>query len=102
MHAPMLDLSRQRDTRTRPPRPYRLPQPVRDRLEAALQPFRNAGRALQLAVFLGRFWSMPGRVALPFPVDRRAIADREDLGLTEGEIRGALKTLEAVGVLGRR
>ena len=101
MHAPMLDLSRQRDTRTRPPRPYRLPQPVRDRLEAALQPFRNAGRALQLAVFLGRFWSMPGRVALPFPVDRRAIADREDLELTEGEVRGAIRTLEAVGFLDR-
>jgi hypothetical protein len=102
MHAQIaLDLSRCRDMRTTPPRPYRLPYAVRDRLQAALEPFRNGERAYALAVFLGRFWSMPGRVALPFPIDRRALADREDLKLTEGEVRGAIRTLEVIGFLAR-
>jgi hypothetical protein len=102
MHAQIpLDLSRRRDMRTTPPRPYRLPHAVRDRLQAALEPFRNGERAYALAVFLGRFWSMPGRVALPFPIDRRALADREDLDLTEGQVRGAIRTLEAIGFLAR-
>src|SRR5215212_1403058 len=102
MHAQIaLDLSRRRDMRTTPPRPYRLPHAVRDRLQAALEPFRNGERAYALAVFLGRFWSMPGRVALPFPIDRRALADRADFELTEGEVRGAIRTLEAIGFLAR-
>jgi hypothetical protein len=102
MHAQIpLDLSRRRDVRTTSPRPYRLPHAVRDRLQAALEPFRNAERAYALAVFLGRFWSMPGRVALPFPIDRRALADRQDLGLSEARVRGAIKTLEEVGFLAR-
>jgi hypothetical protein len=78
---------------------YRLPHDVRDRLVAALAPFRNREAAFALAVFLARFWSMPGRVALPFPIDRRALAGRPDLGLTEGRVRGAIRTLEAVGFL---
>jgi hypothetical protein len=80
---------------------YRLPHDVRDRLTAALQPYRNRESAFALAVFLGRFWSMPGRVALPFPIDRRALAGREDLGLTEARVRGAIRTLEEVGFLAR-
>jgi hypothetical protein len=55
---------------------YRLPHDVRDRLIAALLPFRNREAAFALAVFLARFWSMPGRVALPFPIDRRALSGR--------------------------
>jgi hypothetical protein len=43
---------------------------------------------LALAVFLSRFWSMPGRVALPFPIDRRALAGHRELGLTEGRVKG--------------
>ena len=81
--------------------PYRLPHEVRDRLVAALAPYRNREAAYRLAVFLGRFWSMPGRVALPFPIDRRALADRQDLGLTEARVRGAIKALEEVGFLAR-
>jgi hypothetical protein len=80
---------------------YRLPHEVRDRLVAALAPFRNREAAFALAVFLARFWSMPGRVALPFVVDRMALANREDLGLSEARIRGAIKTLEAIGFLDR-
>src|SRR5215218_3013360 len=80
---------------------YRLPHDVRDRLASSLAPFRNREAAFALAVFLGRFWSMPGRVALPFVVDRVALADRPDLGLSEARIRGAIKTLEAVGFLDR-
>jgi hypothetical protein len=81
--------------------PYRLPHEVRDRLVADLAPYRNREAAYRLAVFLGRFWSMPGRVALPFPIDRRALADRQDLGLSEARVRGAIRTLEEVGFLAR-
>jgi hypothetical protein len=80
---------------------YRLPHEVRDRLAAALAPFRNREAAFALAVFLARFWSMPGRVALPFPIDRRALAGHRELGLTEGRLRGAIRVLEEVGFLDR-
>lgn len=46
-----------------------------------------------LAVFQGRFWSMPGRVALPFLIDRRALAGHRELGLAEGRVRGAIRVL---------
>jgi hypothetical protein len=81
--------------------PYRLPHEIRDRLVAALAPFRNREAAFTLAVFLGRFWSMPSRVALPFPVDRRALAGHPQLGLTEARVRGAIRVLEEVGFLAR-
>ena len=42
--------------------PYRLPHDVRDRLTAALAPFRNRDAAFALATFLGRFWSTPNRL----------------------------------------
>src|SRR5215212_5166476 len=92
--APMLPLPRITSRRCDVPRPYRLPNAVTDRLGASLAGFRNADRAMRLAVFLGRFWSMPGRVALPFVVDRRALADHQDLGLSEARVRGAIKALE--------
>ena len=81
--------------------PYRLPHDVRDRLAAALAPFRNREAAFALAVFLARFWCMPGRVALPFPIDRRALAGHRELGLTEARVRGAIRVLEEVGFLAR-
>jgi hypothetical protein len=81
--------------------PYRLPHDVRDRLVAALASFRNRDAAFALAVFLARFWSVPGRVEFSFPIDRRELADRQDLGLTEAQVRGAIRTLEAVGYLDR-
>jgi hypothetical protein len=40
-------------------------------------------------------------VALAFPIDRRELADRPDLELTEDRVRGAIKTLEDVGFLER-
>jgi hypothetical protein len=86
---------------TTPAGPYKLPHEVRDRLTAALQPFRNREAAFALAVFLARFWSMPGRVALPFPIDRRALAGHQELGLTEARVRGAIRVLEEVGFLVR-
>jgi hypothetical protein len=78
-----------------------LPHEVRDRLVVALLPYRNREAAFALAVFLARFWSMPGRVALPFPIDRRALAGHHALGLTEGRVRGAILVLEEVGFLDR-
>ncbi len=80
---------------------YRLPHDVRDRLSAALAPFRNREAAFALATFLARFWSVPGRVASAFPIDRRELAGRPDLGLTEKRVRSAITTLEAVGFLER-
>ena len=55
--------------------PYRLPHDVRDRLAAALAPFRNRDAAFALATFLGRFWSTPARLLAAFPIDRRELAD---------------------------
>jgi len=74
---------------------------VRDRLTAALAPFRNRESAFALATFLARFWSVPTRVALAFPIDRRELARHEGLALTEARVRGAIQTLEAIGYLER-
>jgi hypothetical protein len=81
--------------------PYRLPHEVWDRLVSALAPARNRDAALALAVFLGRFWSTPNRLVSAFPIDRRELADRADLGLTEAQVRGAIRALEEAGFLDR-
>src|SRR3954469_19729069 len=81
--------------------PYRLPRDIRDQLLSALASFRNRDAAFALAVFLGRFWSAPGRIERAFPIDRRALANRPDLGLTEAKVRGAIRTLERVSFLDR-
>src|SRR3954452_8504314 len=81
--------------------PYRLPHDVRDRLSTDLACYRNRDAAFTLAVFIGRFWSAPGRIEQAFPIDRRALANRPDLGLTEAKVRGAIRTLERVGFLDR-
>src|SRR4051812_5946662 len=88
-------------TPSRAASPYRLPHDVWDRLVSALAPARNRDAALMLAVFLGRFWSTPARLVSAFPIDRRELADRADLGLTEAQVRGAIRALEEVGFLDR-
>src|SRR5215212_3087853 len=80
---------------------YRLPHDIWDRLVSALAPARNRDAALALAVCLGRFWSTPSRITSAFPIDRRELADRADLGLTEAQVRGAIRALEAVDFLDR-
>src|SRR3954462_13379797 len=50
-----------------PAGPYRLPHDIRDRLAAALVPFRNRDAAFTLAVLLARFWSTPSRLLTAFP-----------------------------------
>src|SRR4051812_36508822 len=108
---PLLPLPRPARARVRslrrpftPPRtagPYRLPHEVLDRLVSALAPARNRDAALALAVFLGRFWSTPNRLVSAFPIDRRELADRADLWLTEAQGRGAIRALEEAGFLDR-
>src|SRR3954454_5186582 len=110
MAHPLLPLLRPSSTRRRSSRRpfapsqggvYRLPHDVRDRLAAALAPFRNRDAAFALAAFLARFWSTPARLLSTFPIDRRELADHIALGLTEGRIRGAIRTLEEIGFLDR-
>jgi len=70
-------------------------------LALALTPARNREAAFALARFLARFWSTPSRLLTAFPIDRRALANRPDLGLTEAQVRGAVRALENVGFLDR-
>jgi hypothetical protein len=81
--------------------PYRLPRDAHERLTVALASFKNREAAYALAVFIARYHSAPSRIIDAFPIDRRALAGHPDLGLTEDRIRGAIRTLEAVGFLDR-
>ena len=81
--------------------PYRLPRDAAAWLAEVLAPYRNREAAWLLAVFLARHWSTPGRLAGSFPIDRRALAAHAQLGLTEAQVRGALRVLEAIGFLAR-
>ena len=80
---------------------YRLPRAVADRLETALQGRKNAPACLALAHFIARFWSSPRRLLCAFPIDRRALAEHEALGLSEARVRGALAVLVEIGFLAR-
>jgi Replication protein C N-terminal domain len=79
--------------------PFKLPREAGDRLAVALAGLRNRDAAFALATFLARHWSSPGRLATPFPADRRALADHSALGLSEARVRGAIAALVAVGFL---
>ena len=54
-----------------------------------------------MAVSNGRFRSAPGRIEQAFPIDRRTLANRSDLGLTQAQARGAIRTLERVSFFDR-
>jgi hypothetical protein len=81
--------------------PYRLPRDAHARLTTVLASFKNREAAYALAVFIARYHSASSRIIDAFPIDRRALADRPDLHLTEDRVRGAIRTLEAVGFLDR-
>lgn len=81
------------------PHTYALPSAIRERLEAALRGRRNAAAVLALATFLGRMHSHPAVLGRAFPIDRRALAGRAELGLSEGQIRAAVEALVEVGFL---
>src|SRR3954447_20293214 len=80
---------------------YCLPAAVRERLSSVLAGRRNRDACLTLALFIGRFWTAPRRLGLPFFLDRRALAPVEALGLSEARIRDAIRTLERAGFLDR-
>ncbi len=81
--------------------PYRVPKTVRRAACAVLSPFRCRDAAFRLLGFLARFWTHPNRIERAFPVDRRALAGHRLLGLTEGEVRSALGSLEKAGIVTR-
>lgn len=81
--------------------PFRLPKSVRKAACVALSPYRSRDAAFRLLSFLARFWTHPTRLDRSWPVDRRGLANHRLLGLTEGEVRGALRTLEKAGVVVR-
>jgi hypothetical protein len=68
---------------------------------SALADRRNRDACMALATFIGRFWTAPKRLGLPFMLDRRALAPVEALGLTEARVRGAIRALERVGFIER-
>lgn len=78
---------------------YRLPPSVTDRLLRELRGLRNRDACFKLAVFLARFNAAPTRINRAFPIDRRVLATRDDLGLTEDQIRGAILALLKVGFI---
>lgn len=85
---------------------YRMPDPVRDLLGDMLQGRRNAEACYALAVHLARNHA-GSRLTEAFTVSRRGFDDRngmagiEALGLSEKQIRNALKALEEIGFLVR-
>lgn len=81
--------------------PYRLSKMARRAASAALGPYRSRETAYRLLSFLARMWTHPERIGRSWPVDRRALASHSLLGLTEGEVRGALRVLEMAGVVVR-
>lgn len=81
---------------------YALPRRISEQLEGALTGCPYKTEVMSLATFLGRFWSLPTKLQMAFHVDRRALAGRADLGLSEKRVRRALETLVALGFLMRQ
>lgn len=80
---------------------YRLPRMIAQRLAEMCRGLRNGDAVARLAVFLARYHTAPGRLGRTFPVDRIALASHVELGLTAGQIRGALAVLEREGFVSR-
>lgn len=98
---PLQRRQRQPFTPVAPSGPYRLPRKAHEALQTALGPFRNRQEAFALAVFLARFWTVPNRIGRAFVIDRRALTDHRELGLSEAKVRGAIASLERIGFIER-
>jgi hypothetical protein len=73
---------------------YWLPARVHDMLTQRLGlRFKNRDAAHRLAKYLGWKHSGSERFGKPFPILRQVLKDQPDLGLSEDQIRGAIKTL---------
>lgn len=78
---------------------YKLAPSVHDRISAFLKSFKNRDAAHRLAVWLARMNAGPKRLLRSFPIDRRVLSLRPDLGLTEAQVRRAILTLEKIGFI---
>lgn len=98
---PLQRRQRQPFTPIAPVGPYRLPRKAHEALQTGLEPFRNREEAYALGVFLARFWTAPNRIGRAFVIDRRALTDHRELGLSEAKVRGAIACLERIGFIER-
>jgi hypothetical protein len=80
---------------------YRLPRVIAQRLTEACRGLRNGEAVMQLARFLARFHTAPGKLGRSFPVDRIALSAHAELDLSAAQIRGALAVLEREGFVTR-
>ena len=78
---------------------YRFPRLIADLLNTQLAAYRNRDAAYKLAVFLARFHAAPNTIGRAFVIDRRKLDHHEKLGLTEAQVRGAIKTLVKIGFM---
>ncbi|WP_048710777.1 hypothetical protein [Microvirga massiliensis] len=92
--------------------PYRIPHEAIEFIAPLLEKRGNRAEAAALLRFLARYWSSPKKLGEPFPIVRRTqdrkglgslggLKDCAELGQTEAQIRGAIKTLVEAGIIVR-
>ena len=78
---------------------YKLARSVHRLLSVLLKGFKNGYASYKVAVWLAKMNAGPKRLKTTFPIVRMVLKNREDLGLTEDEIRGSIRTLLRVGYI---